>query len=1112
MNTMAQAEMVTALLLTGQHRIDPVGARVAKRPATEVAAALAAGEPQRAQRRLRNLPDDGDGAALGYAAVVLDRQWTPRGAGSALAGDAAEALVVAGRRLTGATRETPLGVLATAVVPELLVAHAMSEDERRSGLAVLARHTRERLAAIEREWPPLGPATRSYMMVTRADLAFRDGDAEAAAALLGETRSCSGGDAAAQAHVALTRGDWFADPSGHPDTLGLAFGAAAAAARPPITQRAAGRAAECYDEAELLWSAIGSRSGIATVAMRRAHLARMRDRAPIRDDELTRARQLAGESGDGGLAALIEVHRLIDEVATAGHVEPDQIDPVRRWSERDGSRSYRRGLVHLLAVRARRWRDDGDFTRARATLSLAERLAGRDGYRHDGASVSIDLASVYGGAGYRRARFAFADIELSEALATGRTLSAVEWVRLAVRASELTAEANAQADPDLVTTAAQRIREVLAAPVRFDDDEAAMVVAVHHELTGQLRSAPATAAWYDAQRLRDAGEEDAALAAFGAAIDRSGHDPQLLCAVLASVPLRAAAVELAQRLETQLTPLPATLLYVRLEEPEAAERLIGRVDPVPPPWTRPALLAGLRRLQRRHAEQARHAAQAVDLFEQRQNGLTRDLLRSAATDDWTVAEAYRDLVTGLLGDGRAIEALAAADRARGLPAALLTDLATLPAGSRRVVGDWLAANSRWAAAFEGPDGRRRPVLDVAEAELDAAEERVRRTVPALLTRRVERPGDLGRTVRRLPAGTVLLAYHHFRGELVAWAVTGDGAVHTHGPAAAEGLVGSIASWHRALRRGQTDPHAAQQLADLLLGPFRTVLEDHRRIIVVPHRDLLLVPFPALPWGDGVLGDRHDVSCLPAVSLLDRHGAGRAVDLGRGVVLVGDPDTRSGLPPLPGTRCEVLGVRRHLPDAEVLLGSRATLAGLRPLAAGRGVVHLASHAVVRPGLPNLSNVVLSGDDRLTVADLLGSSITGDLLVLSACQTGQGTSTLAGDMSGLVRAALVAGFAHLVATLWPVQDQIAAVLMERFYAHLVRCRDVSQALAGAQREVRAMGPDDLMDAYASLPGAEPRRVAPMRDASVEGLYAPDAVHGWAAFTHIGVGGAAPIRDAW
>jgi CHAT domain-containing protein len=1108
-DTMTHGELVIALLLIGQYRIDPIAVRATERPAAEAAAALAAGEPQRAGRRLGGSAGDPGGdpagdteaAVLGYAAAVLDQQWTPRGAGSALAGDALEALVAAGRRLTADDRESPLGVLATTVLPELLVASAMSADERRSGLAGLAGLTRRRLAAVVADWPPLGPAARSYAMLALADLSYRDGEHDLAAGLLGEARLLAGGDAAAQAQLALTRGDWFTGPQGYPDTLGLAFGPAAVTGEPAPSDDQVGRAGECYDAAELLWSAIGSRSGVAAVAMRRAHLARRGGLDDTRDEELARARRLATESGDGGLAALVEVHRLADAVARGERVEPEAIDGVRRWSQQDGSRSYARGLVDLLAVRSRRWRDEGEFTPARQTWALARRLAGPGGYRHDGASVSIDLASLYGGAGYRRARFVLADLELGEALTSDRTRSAVEWARLGVRGVELSSEAHAQADPDLLAAAARRIQAVTELPMTFDADESELVLAVHQQLTDTLLGVPGSAAWYEAQRLRDAGAEAAALTAFGEALDKSGHDLLLQCAVLASVPVPSRALELARLLEPSLPPLLAARLYLRLSEPEEAGRLIEPVDPdVQPPWTYPALLAALHRLLHRPADQARHAGHAVQLFEQRQNTLARDVLRSAATDDWTVAEAYRDLVTGLLADGQPIEALAAADRARGLSAVLLADLAGLPQAARQAVRDWLAANSRWAAAFEAETGDRAS-LDEAESGLDQAETRVREVAPALLAKRVDVPVDLGRSIDGLPPGTVLLAYHHFRGEVTAWALTGDGTVETDGPVEARDLTGAVGQWQRALSRGSTDTEAAERLAEVLLGPFRGLLERHRRVVVVPHRELSLVPFHALPWAGGVLGDHHDVSVLPAVALLDRPGAGRRVDFARGVVLLGDPETRPGPARLPGTRCEVLGACRHLDQADVLLGAKATLAGLRPLAAGRGAVHLAAHAVVRPGRPHRSHVLLAGGDRLEVADLLGSGMSGDLLVLSACQTGEGTPTLAGDVSGLARAALIAGFAHLVVTLWPIQDQVAAVVMERFYAHLAGSGDVSRALAEAQREVARLSAEQLLEAYAALPGAEPDRSAPMRDMDALDHSAPDPMSGWAAFTHVG-----------
>ncbi|GAA1594339.1 CHAT domain-containing protein [Actinoplanes couchii] len=1230
--------MIAELILIGQHRLDPEAARVASGPGVEAAAALAGGEPQRA---MRCLPDGDDGALLGYLATVIDYQWTPRGTGSALAGDAAGALVTAGGRLTATARATPLGVLATRILPELLVAQAVSDDEQRSGITALTGQAVRRLASLDFSlssastpgFPsslgsasapgfPSAPGSPSaasspsasasaFALLVMADLAHRAGDSAGAAALVDRALDGCGDDGAVRAHAAVIRGDWATGPGTHPESLGLSFRPFSVTVT-PFTLHTTAIAA--YDEAEALWTSIGSRAGVASVALRRAHVLRLRDDAEARDEELSRALRLAGDAGNGALVALARVHQLVDTIATHRHAPAEGIDPVRLWAERDGSRSYRRGLVHLLVVRARRWRDDGDFTRARAVLTLAQRLAGTDGYRHDGASVSIDLAALYGGAGYRRAAFVLADRELAGCTsadhdpvlftstgrdpAAGRPVAAVEWVRLAVRAHELVAEAHDQADPDLLTLAGHRIQGLLALPVRRGDDaDDRSVVQVRQMLSAQLENLPGAAAWYTAQRLRDAGDEEAALTAFGEARDRTRGDVLLHCAVLASVPLRAEAGELAQALAPHLPPLLAARFFLRLADLDEAERHPGgalrslhegvrppggaspfleeaaryldRVTVTPEPWTLPAMWASLRRLQHRPADQARHAAEAVALFEERQNGLSRDLLRGAATDDWTVAEAYRDLATGLTG----IAALTAADRARGLPALLLADLAALPEHARSTARDWLAANSRWAAVFErrasafesrastfesrfgtvesGDDRAGADRLDAAERALDEAEERVRRVAPELLARRVAAPADLTASIGRLPAGTVLLAYHLFREEITGWAVTAAGTAATLGPVPVRGLVGVINGWQRELRYGRTDPRAAERLAAVLLGPFREVIGRHHRIIVVPHRELSLVPFHALPELTG-----HDVGYLPAVSLLDRLAGRPPLDLTRGAVLLGDPASSAGLPPLPGTRCEVQAIRRHfpgtdarrtlpgvedsrafpgrdvrrtspgaedgrafpgaeesrafpgaevrraVPGADVLLGSDATLAALRVASPGRSVVHLATHAIVEPGRPNLSSVLLAGDDRLTVAGLLGGDVTGDLLVLSACQTGQGTPTRAGDMSGLVRAALIAGFADVVVTLWPIHDQIAAVTMDRFHTHLAAAPDVSHALAEARRDVRALSSMDLIEAYGRLPGAGPDALAPMRDASAAGACPPDLLHGWAAFAHIGV----------
>ena len=87
-------------------------------------------------------------------------------------------------------------------------------------------------------------------------------------------------------------------------------------------------------------------------------------------------------------------------------------------------------------------------------------------------------------------------------------------------------------------------------------------------------------------------------------------------------------------------------------------------------------------------------------------------------------------------------------------------------------------------------------------------------------------------------------------------------------------------------------------------------------------------------------------------------------------------------------------------------------------------------------------------------MFGLSLSADLVVLSACQTGLASGALADvppgdDWVGLTRAFLHAGARRVVATLWPVDDWATAALMERFYEGYAGGAEPGRALAAAQR---------------------------------------------------------------
>jgi CHAT domain-containing protein len=98
-----------------------------------------------------------------------------------------------------------------------------------------------------------------------------------------------------------------------------------------------------------------------------------------------------------------------------------------------------------------------------------------------------------------------------------------------------------------------------------------------------------------------------------------------------------------------------------------------------------------------------------------------------------------------------------------------------------------------------------------------------------------------------------------------------------------------------------------------------------------------------------------------------------------------------------------------------------------------------------------------DGRLEVHELLGLAIGAPLVFLSGCETGLGSAwssqfVRGEDFATLARAFLYAGSDNVVATLWSLEDESAAVFAELFYRELEGVSPV-EALARARRTMMA-----------------------------------------------------------
>jgi hypothetical protein len=123
-----------------------------------------------------------------------------------------------------------------------------------------------------------------------------------------------------------------------------------------------------------------------------------------------------------------------------------------------------------------------------------------------------------------------------------------------------------------------------------------------------------------------------------------------------------------------------------------------------------------------------------------------------------------------------------------------------------------------------------------------------------------------------------------------------------------------------------------------------------------------------------------------------------------------------------------------------------------------LVHFSCHGYSDLNNPSTSRLLLA-DAPLTVTDLTHTQLShAELAFLSACTTARTGAKLPDEPIHLAAACQLAGYRHVVATLWPTSDYITALLTEQFYVTLkTGTAGAAIALHQATRELRATNGD-------------------------------------------------------
>jgi tetratricopeptide (TPR) repeat protein len=138
--------------------------------------------------------------------------------------------------------------------------------------------------------------------------------------------------------------------------------------------------------------------------------------------------------------------------------------------------------------------------------------------------------------------------------------------------------------------------------------------------------------------------------------------------------------------------------------------------------------------------------------------------------------------------------------------------------------------------------------------------------------------------------------------------------------------------------------------------------------------------------------------------------------------------------LPGAAREAAMVRRRLPHAEVLSGQDATTQAVSDALNQADWIHLACHGEQDLSSPSEGRLLMY-DGALTARQLARHRVPhGRLAMLSACETVRGGVELADEAITLASAIQLAGFHHVIGTLWAVGDAVAARFVDAVYGRL------------------------------------------------------------------------------
>ena len=311
----------------------------------------------------------------------------------------------------------------------------------------------------------------------------------------------------------------------------------------------------------------------------------------------------------------------------------------------------------------------------------------------------------------------------------------------------------------------------------------------------------------------------------------------------------------------------------------------------------------------------------------------------------------------------------------------------------------------------------------------------------------------------------------------------------------ENLTKKVGRFRKALKTSDLANYteSAYQLYQDLILPIETLIQG-KDVYIVPHGIISYIPFDALLskvaesdsyYGLSYLVHEYNISYLYNSKLMNMSYNAPNGEGYLGVV----PEYKGAYKPLLYAEKEVDEITELL-SGEKITGSQASEHFVRNNAGKYDIIHFASHAEVDADRAMYSRLILEEDSvhdgDLYTYELYNMDLSSSLVVLNACNTGEGRLYAADGIISLASGFQFAGCKSVFMNLWEVPDQSSSIIVTDFFKYLKGGECKRASLSQAKRDYLSQADEHTANPAFWAGGVISGDVQPIMGTSSEMIY--------------------------